>query len=221
MSLPILRAEISLFSFIFFSFFIALKSEIYLTFFAPLFVLLVLNFKILPHIIFKFLLLNIFVIAIVASFYLFENEKMARLVFFRSELIIIFSLLSLSKFDIFAICSALTTLKISKNFIFLIFFCVKFIISLKNEFFRIKKTLKARNFKAKTDMFSLKIYANLVSILFIFAINQSEKLQKTLKARNFNENFSFPKSKFYGLNLAEILLIISLFSMFVKQGKLI
>lgn len=205
---------------IFYSFFIALQSEIYVTFFAPVIFVSLINYKLIAKIAVKILFLNIFIALIALNFWYFGQTKMAILVALRANLIIFFTLLLFYKFNIFEICSGIAEIKFCAKFAFLLFFSVKFIDALKKEFKRILKTLKARSFIAKTDIFSLKTYANIVGILFICAINRSENLQKALIVRNFNGNFKIIGSA-QKINFAEILLLITIICVFIKKGQIL
>lgn len=106
-------------------------------------------------------------------------------------------------------------LRFPQKFISALYFTVKLIFELNLELKNIKLSLKARNFKPKTDIFTYKTYGNIFGILFLKMILKSNSLKETLLLRGFkNQIFLNYDSKIY---LYDIVLLFLIFFIFVLK----
>lgn len=215
-----LNYSASIISLIFYSISVALSASIFASFFAPLLFALIFKKDKIARILKRLLILNIFVLLSVASVLLSKNYDLAWLIFLRSNLLIFFSLLLFSGISESEFLRAFSALGLGKKPNSLIYFSLTFISSLKMDLSRLKNTLKARGFKPKSNVFSYKIYSNLLALLLVLALKKLQSTQKTLKARNFRghilnqQNLSL-KAQDYAL------LAICAFCLFFKYGAII
>lgn len=172
-----------------FSFKVALSGTINLSFFLPVFLLVIVRFKDIFAILKRLFFLNLFIALVTLSVVLYGDLHQGGVIFLRSNLIIFFSLLIFHSQNAFDVASSLHTLKIGDKMSSIVYFCAKFIGEFKSEFIRLKKTLKVRGFMPKTSLFTYKIYANLVAMLFLNAFCKAQILEKTFIVRNFNGKF--------------------------------
>lgn len=215
-----LNYSASIISLIFYSFSVALSTSIFASFFAPLLFALIFKKDKITRILKRLLILNIFVLLSVASVLLSKNYDLAWLIFLRSNLLIFFSLLLFSGINESEFLRAFSALGLGKKPNSLIYFSLTFISSLKRDLSRLKNTLKARGFRPKSNVFSYKIYSNLLALLLILALKKLQNMQKTLKARNFkghilNLQILSLKAQDYAL------FILCVFCLFFKYGVII
>ncbi|MDY3113329.1 MAG: energy-coupling factor transporter transmembrane component T [Helicobacter sp.] len=203
-----------------FSFLVALSSEVFLSYFAPLLLLLFYKARILIAAFKRVLVLNIFVFFVILSVLLAKNYELATLIFIRSNLILCTAILLFFNTTYAQIASGIYALRLGSKFSYLVFFALKFIYLLKLDLKRLKIALIVRGFVGRTSIFTYKTYANLVGILFILAINRSQNLQKALIARGFNGIF-YSFNNFERLGAFEILLIVCTFLAFFRVGILV
>ncbi|RAX54986.1 cobalt ABC transporter permease [Helicobacter sp. 16-1353] len=202
-----------------FSFKVALSNSIDLIFILPIILLGIIRYKEI-FIIFKNLFfLNLFIVLVGISVSLYGNFHQALVIFGRSNLIILFSLLVFHKSNAFDVAFALNRLKIGSKASSIFYFCIKFIEEFRYEFIRLKKTLKARGFIPTTSLFTYKIYANLVAMLFINAFYKAEILEKTFIIRNFKGRFFHQHKQKIGF--VDILLIILCICIYIFHIKIV
>ena len=214
------NCAIMLLCFAIYSFGVALSSHIYFLFFLPVLVLLGLNFAKFKEIFTRLFYLNFFIIILVLGVVFEGNFALGILIFLRSNLIILFGILLFINSQTSDISQGFYNLKFGKKISALIYFCLNFINSLKSEFARLKKLLQIRGLVPQTTIFTYKIYANLVALLFLFALKKAEDLRKTMLVRGFDGVFYHSeKSKFWGKEA--IFLTFVIFCVIFKIGVVI
>ncbi|MFY9079481.1 energy-coupling factor transporter transmembrane component T [Aliarcobacter cryaerophilus] len=209
-----LNPAISLLSAIVFSLLLSF-SNLEIIFFIPVIFLIFLNLKYILKILKKLLLLNFFIVFLVLFFYFETDFNQAINLFFKINLIILFNLLLFSSSNGFDIVKGFMILRFPQKFISALYFTVKLIFELNLELKNIKLSLKVRNFKPKTDIFTYKTYGNIFGILFLKMILKSNSLKETLLLRGFkNQIFLNYDSKIY---LYDIVLLFLIFFIFVLK----
>lgn len=183
------NCAIMLLCFAIYSFGVALSSHIYYLFFLPVLILFALNFDKFKEIFTRLFYLNFFIIILVLGVVFEGNFTLGILIFLRSNLIILFGILLFINSQTSDISQGFYNLKFGKKISALIYFCLNFINSLKLEFARQKKVLQVRGFVPQTTIFTYKIYANLIALLFLFALKKAEDLRKTMIVRGFDGIF--------------------------------
>lgn len=205
---------------IIYSFFIGLSKHIFLLFFIPILILFFIKKEFMISNLKKLFFLNLFIIIIALNPLINGNYELAILVFLRANLIIFFSILLFSGVDDFFLIYATKNI-FGKKLSILIYFTIRFINSLKTEFKRLKKTLKARGFVSKTSLFTYKIYANITAMLFLSAYEKANLVEKTIKIRGFYPQYMI-KNNSVSLHKSDILFgIITAFCLFYKFGVLV
>ena len=143
----------------------------------------------------------------------------AFLIFLRANAIIVFAFLLFYDKSLFDIAAGLQKLKFSDKLVSIFFFIGKFIFIIKNEIAITKKVMKVRNFHAKTDLFSYRVYANFIGMLIVKCFNRAEKLKNTMILRNF-------QGKIYQSKLEKItkldfiILFVVALSLSIKFGEI-
>ncbi|KAF0590060.1 MAG: cobalt/nickel ECF transporter CbiMNQO, T component CbiQ [Candidatus Campylobacter infans] len=180
-----LNYSASLIALMLYSLGVALSNGVFISYFAPLIFALIFSKDKLTRVLKRLFILNIFVLLSVASVLLSQNYNLAWLIFLRSNLLIFFSLLLFSGINKSEFLRAFSALNLGKKINSLIYFSLSFTSSLNKDLIKLQNTLKARGFRPKTSIFGYKIYANLLALLLILAIQKLQSTQKTLKARNY------------------------------------
>jgi len=209
-----ISSSFGLISTILYSFGLSFFNEVYLSLFLPTILLIFIQKNALKSILKKMLFLNIFIIIMVLSAMIHKEYNYALLIALRANTIILFALLIFHKKSLFDIASGMQTLKLPDKLVSLFFFVGKFIIIIKQEFNITKNVMKIRNFKSKTNLFSYKVYANVIGMLIVKCFDRAEKLKNSMILRNFQgkiyQNKKEKSSKEDFLILFSILLSLSI-----------
>ena len=167
----------------------------------------------------KLLFLNVFILIMGISAVVKQDYEFALLIVLRANVLIIFSLLIFSDKSLFDIAASLQTLKAPPKLIALFFFVGKFVIIIKNEFETTKQVMKIRNFKSKSNLFSYKIYANVIGMMIVKCFDRAEKLKYSMILRNFQGQIY--QSNIDKFTFMDFLIFISvLASIFLKIGEI-
>lgn len=151
----------------------------------PIVPLLYLNYKNIVAIFKKLILLNLFIVVLALFIYFEQNLYEASDLFLRVNCIILFNLLLFFSSQGFDIIKGFMILKFPKKFVSTLYFTVRYILDLNSEYEKIKSSLKARNFRPKTDLFTYETYGNIFGILFIKAILKAQKQKEIFLIRGF------------------------------------
>jgi len=148
-----------------------------------------------------------------------QDYEFALLIVIRANALLLFTLLLFSDKSLFDIAGSLQTLKAPAKLIALFFFVGKFIIIIKKEFETTKKVMKIRNFKSKSNLFSYKIYANVIGMMIVKCFDRAEKLKYSMILRNFQGQIY--QSKIDTFTAIDFLIFLSvLASIFLKIGEI-
>jgi cobalt/nickel transport system permease protein len=169
-----------------FSFGLSFYENIYASFFIPTLFLLIIQRVCWKTFLKRVLILNIFVGIVVLSTLVNKEYSYAFLIFMRSNIILITTLILFNQRDIFHIAYGFSKLGLSKKLNALVFFMAKFVVLMKNELQSIKKAMIARNFKTKTDLFTYSIYANILGVLIVKSFDKAQKLHQAMELRGYN-----------------------------------
>ncbi len=171
---------------IFYSFFIALRSELYIIDAILPLTLLYIHRRELKKIALHLLKVELFLFILALLVYLFENDlDTSLLILQRSILIVTTTVLIFWGRDSFFIYKGLSSLGFPTKICSMSLFATKMIeLSLK-ELERSKETLRARCFKPKTDIKSYKVYGWLFGVVTFKILQRSNVLAQSLKARGF------------------------------------
>jgi len=161
-------------------------NQIEVLFITPLVFLMVCEYKRVIKVLKKLLFLNFFIAMIFVVLALQGNMEEAINVYIRTNMIILFNLLLFSSTNGFDIVRALNELRFPRQFVSSVYFTLKMIQTLNEEFKRIKYTLKARGFCAGTSMFAYETYGNLFGHIFVKSIRKSNALRDSFLLRGFH-----------------------------------
>lgn len=178
-----------------YSFGLSFFNTIYISMFLPSFLLMALKRDSLKEVFKKLLLLNIFIVMVSISVIISADYELALLLFLRSNALLFFVLLIFDDKTFIDIAAGMKTLRVPDKLTSLFFFVAKFIVIIKKEFTTTKKAMKVRNFKVKTNIFSYKIYANVVGMLIVKCFDRAQKLQFAMILRGFKGKIYQSKSE--------------------------
>jgi cobalt/nickel transport system permease protein len=201
-----------------YSFGLSFYETIYISMFLPSFFLMVLQKEAILVTFKRLFFLNIFIVMVSASAIINEDYELALLLFLRSNALLLFVLLIFYNKTLFDIATGMQTLRVPDKLSTLFFFVAKFVIIIKEEFAITKKAMRVRNFRAKTSIFSYKIYANVIGMMIVKCFERAQKLKNTMILRNFQGKIYQSKSeKFRTIDF--VILLIVILSLSIQFGK--
>ena len=194
-----------------YSFFIASIKEVRILLLIPLLVqLLILKIDILA-VFKKVLKVNLFIGITFLILFIEGKTELAILVFIRANLILWYTLAF--NFNGFTMYKALNNLNISNKFSLVLFFTVKYIEILFEEASRLKESILIRGFKAKFELNSLKVYADLISFLLFKTVSKLNTVEDLIVLR-CKDNCLMPTRKIE-VGLKEIVLVLTILGVII------
>lgn len=201
-----------------YSFGLSFFHEIYLSMFLPSILLMILQKDAILSTFKKLALLNIFIIIVSASALISKEYELALLIFLRSNALLLFMLLIFYKKNLFDIAASMQKLKVPDKLTSIFFFVAKFIIIIKQEYAITKDVMKTRNFKAKSNLFSYKIYANVIGMMIVKCFDRADKLKSAMILRNFQGKiYQSKEDKFSKTDF--LIFCVIIFSLTIKFAK--
>lgn len=201
-----------------YSFGLSFFDSIYLSMFLPCIFLMIIQREAIAQIFKKLIFLNIFIVFVSASALLSKDYELALLIFLRSNALLLFMLLIFYKKSLFDIAISMQTLRVPDKLAAVFFFVAKFIVIMKEEFELTKKVMKTRNFKSKTNIYSYKIYSNVIGMLIVKCFDKADKLKNSMILRNFQGKIYQSKSdKFTKMDF--LIFCVIIFSLSFKFAK--
>lgn len=163
----------------------------------------------------KLIFLNFFILMIFIVLLLQSSLEEALNIYIRTNMIILFNLLLFSHSSGYDIVRALNELRFPKKFVSGVYFTLKMIETLSDEFKKIKQTLRARGFKASSSIFTYETYGNLFGHIFVKSIKKAEAMQDSFKLRGFHGRiYLINNSK---LSLYDFILLFLVSMLFVQK----
>ena len=198
----------------FYSIFISF-SNIELLYALPLVYVLFCEYKNFFEILKRIVLLNIFILMIFIVLLFQSSLQEALNIYLRTNMIIAFNIALFFRSSGYDIVRALNDLNFPKRIISSVYFTLKMIQTLNDEFKRIKQTLRARGFKASSSMFAYETYGNLFGHIFVKSIKKANAMQDSFKLRGFHGKiYLINNSK---LSYYDIILLFLICMLFVKK----
>ncbi len=154
--------------------------------------------------------MNFFIVMIFVVLALQGSMEEAVNIYIRTNLIILFNLLLFSHSNGFDIVRALNELRFPTQFVSSVYFTLKMIQTLNEEFSRIKYTLKARGFRSGTSMFAYETYGNLFGHIFVKSIRKSNALKDSFELRGFHGRIYLINNNKLSIYDAILLLVVNL-----------
>ncbi len=160
-------------------------NQVELIYFVPIVFVAFCEYKSLISIIKKLILLNLFILMIFIVLLIQSSFEEAINIYIRTNMIVFFNLLLFSQSSGYDIVRALNELRFPKKVVSSVYFTLKMIQTLNDEFKKIKMTLRARGFRANSSMFTYETYGNLFGHIFVKSIIKANALQDSFKLRGF------------------------------------
>ncbi len=203
-----------LFSAFLYSIFISFN-KIEFIYFLPVIFLIYCEFKNIISIIKKLIFLNLFIIMIFLVL-LFQNSVDEAInIYMRTNMIILFNLLLFSSSNGYDIIRALHELRFPNAFVCSIYFTLKMIQTLSDELKKIRFTLKARGFRARSTMFTYETFGNLFGHIFVKSIIKANAMQESFQLRGFNGKiYLINNSK---LSIYDFILVFLVLLLYIKK----
>ena len=190
--------------------------NIELIYFLPIIYVMFFEYKNVFKILKKLLFLNLFLVMIFIVLALQGDTQEALKIYIRSNMIILFNLTLFSCSSGFDIVRALNELRFPKRFVSSVYFTLKMIQTLNDEFVKMRSTLKARGFHASTSFFTYETYGNLFGHIFIKSIRKAQALQDSFKLRGFHGRIYLINST--RLNLYDFGILFLVIMLYVKEA---
>lgn len=178
----------------------------------PLIFLLVNQYKNIGTILKKLLILNLFIFVLFIVLFFESGMEEALNVYLRANAIILLNITLFFSSKGYDIVRALYVLHFPKVFVSSVYFTLKMITFLHDDFKQLKMTLKARGFKAQSSLFAYETFGNMLGLLFVKSLRKANALQNTFILRGFNGmiylNESFTLKLYDYLLLGVIMILI-------------
>lgn len=189
-------------------------NKVEVLFLLPIIFMIFCEYKNLLKILKKLFFLNFFIIMIFVVLLIQTKFEEALNIYIRTNMIVFFNLLLFSKSSGYDIVRALNELRFPKQVVSSVYFTLKMIQILSDEFKKIKSTLRARGFKANSSMFTYETYGNLFGHIFVKSIKKSMALQDSFKLRGFHGKiYLINNSK---LSYYDVILLFLVCTLYVK-----
>ncbi|MBS9782531.1 MAG: hypothetical protein KGV43_01860 [Arcobacter sp.] len=151
----------------------------------PIIYILFLNRAYIFFILKKLFALNLFIFLLFLTLLINSEFNDALNIYLRTNAILLFNISIFYSSSGYDIIRGLNILKLPKNFISSMYFTIKMIEYLNDDFKNILNTLKTRGFKAKNSLFTYETFGNIIGMLFIRSIKKAESLKNTFLSRGF------------------------------------
>lgn len=109
----------------------------------------------------------------------------------KSNTIILATIALLGTSNIFSLIHALRHLKFPEKLVHLFFFSFRYIHVLQQEWKRLFSAAKIRNFQAKTNLHTIRIFAYLVGMLLVNSYDRSNRIYQAMLCRGFHDKYYF------------------------------
>lgn len=163
----------------------------------------------------KLIFLNLFILMIFVVLLIQGSFEEALNIYIRTNMIILFNLLLFSHSSGYDIVRALNELRFPKKFVSSVYFTLKMIQTLTDEFKKIRQTLRARGFKGSSSLFTYETYGNLFGHIFVKSIKKANAMQDSFKLRGFHGKiYLINNSK---LSYYDVILIFLVCMLIVKK----
>lgn len=163
----------------------------------------------------KLLFLNFFILMIFVVLLIQDSFEEALNIYIRTNMIILFNLFLFSHSNGYDVVRALNELRFPKKFVSSVYFTLKMIQILNEEFRKIKSTLRARGFRANSSLFTYETYGNLFGHIFVKSIKKANALQDSFQLRGFKGKIYLINN--YKLSYYDFILLFLVCMLFVQK----
>lgn len=134
----------------------------------------------------RVLFLNIFLLFVFACYYFGGQGEYGWLMLLRSNLIVLFSLCLFCASSYAHIAAGAASLGLGAKLVLLLFLSAKFIYEFMQDLAKFKLRLKARGFRAGTNLYTYQTYASFIANIIFLGLARAKKAELCLRARGFN-----------------------------------
>ncbi len=189
---------------------VALASNLFQVFsFLPLALLLFSTVYRKTFTIVKYLLFaDFFLLFVVVTQLLFGSPYEGILIFFKSTVIVLFSLLLLTTSSVFDLLHALHHLKVPNKLLQLTFFFYRYLFTVKEQLQLALKSARSRGFVPATSIQTYRTYAYFMGNLLLKSYFKSENVYKALLSRGFKGYF--PVFRHFKLRTADVIFFLTI-----------
>lgn len=120
----------------------------------------------------------------------------------KSNAIVLMTIAILGTSEVFTLAHALIHLKIPRKLVLLFFFFYRYITVLHAEYIKLKKAMRIRCFKSKSNIHTYRTFAYLAGMLFVRSFDRSNRIYNAMLCRGFKNNF--PLASHFELNKTDI-----------------
>lgn len=143
-----------------------------------------------------------------------KGLRMAALIGLRAvgAVLLIFPLVGTMRFDV--TLQALRKLKMPEKFIQMIMFTYRYIFVLLDELKKMSTAARARLFKKRTDLYTLKVTGNLTGMLFVRGLERTQRVYNAMVSRGYQgsvktlEEFRLASSDFIKASLVILTAVV-------------
>ncbi len=208
------NSSILLISAFLYSIFISFN-QVEILYFAPIVFAIYYEYKNILILLRKLVFFNLFILMIFIVLLIQGSFEEALNIYIRTNMIILFNLLLFSHSSGYDIVRGLNELRLPKRFVSSVYFTLKMIQTLTDEFKKIRQTLSARGFKGSSNLFSYETYGNLFGYIFVKSVRKANALQDSFELRGFHGKIYLINNS--RLSLYDLILIFLVCMLIVKK----
>lgn len=119
----------------------------------------------------------------------FEGILFALTVTLKANAIVLATITILGTSEVFSLAHALVHLKVPNKLVYLFFFFYRYISVLHEDYSTLKRAIRVRAFRPKSNLHTYKTYAYLVGMLIVRSYDHSQRIYNAMLCRGFNGRF--------------------------------
>jgi cobalt/nickel transport system permease protein len=124
----------------------------------------------------------------------------------KANTILLFTITIIGTTGVFSLAHAMFHLKCPRKLVYLTVFIYRYISVVHEEYERLRKTAKARSFRPGTNVYTFKMYAYMVGMLFVKSYERSQRIYQALVLRGFRGDF--PMLRHFRLQKADMIFAV-------------
>lgn len=118
-----------------------------------------------------------------------EGVELALQILFKVNALVIFTTACLGSVDQFRLAHALTCFGVSRKIALLMMLVHRYFHVVLDEYRRLRRALKIRNFQPRLDRHTLWTFGTVVASLVVKSVDRSQRIQAAMKCRGFSGQF--------------------------------
>ena len=118
-----------------------------------------------------------------------EGCEMAYMITLRSNAILLFCIALLSSSSLVSIAHVFSSMKISNKLVYILFFTVRYITVIECQYEQLRRAMRLRCFKLRTNVHSYRSLAYLIGMLVIRSYARAKRVYQAMLCRGFKGEF--------------------------------